>query len=128
MCGKTLTPRKNEKWELCDTKHKTQNTQFFLTKQNLLRTLFLQPTHQQVFFKCISRLLYLLKNGYTFFLYEYLHYKHARQIVQNLGYQFLFSKILICPLPERIKKVRIVFSHVVRRNSLRLRWYEFKWY
>ncbi len=27
----------------------TQNTQFYLTKQNLLRTLFLQPTRQQVY-------------------------------------------------------------------------------
>ncbi len=28
-----------------------QKTQFYLTKQNLLRTLFLQPTHQRVFFR-----------------------------------------------------------------------------
>ena len=37
-------------------------------------------------------------------------YKHVRQIVWNFGYRFLISKILICPLPERIQKVRIANS------------------
>ena len=32
--------------------HKTQNTQIYLTKQNLLRTLFLQPTRQRVYALC----------------------------------------------------------------------------
>ena len=32
-----------------DVTHITQNTQFYLTKQNLLCTLFLQPTRQRVF-------------------------------------------------------------------------------
>jgi hypothetical protein len=51
--------------------------------------------------------------------------KHVRQIVRNFGYRFLTSKILILPLPERIQKVRIVFSHVARRDTSRLRWYEY---
>ena len=52
-------------------------------------------------------------------------YQHVHQIVQNLGYQFLISKILICPLPERIKKVRTVFSQVVRRYTSSLRRYDY---
>ena len=40
-------------------------------------------------------------------------YKHERQILLNFRYRFLISKILICPLPERIQKVQNVFSHVV---------------
>ena len=32
-------------------------------------------------------------------------YKHVRKILRNFGYQFLVSKILILPLPERIQKV-----------------------
>ena len=52
-------------------------------------------------------------------------YKHVRQIVQNLGYRFLISKILICPLPERIQKVLIIFSRVVRRDTLCLRRYDY---
>jgi hypothetical protein len=49
--------------------------------------------------------------------------KHVRKIVRNFGYRFLILKILIRPLPERIQKVRIVFSHVVRRDTLCLIWY-----
>jgi hypothetical protein len=44
-------------------------------------------------------------------------YKHVCQIVWNFGYRFLISKILIHPLPERIQKLWIVFSHVVRRDT-----------
>ena len=39
-------------------------------------------------------------------------YKHVRKIVRSFGDRFLISKIQIRPLPERIQKVRIVFSHV----------------
>ena len=52
-------------------------------------------------------------------------YKHVRQIVQNLGYQFLISKTLICLLPESIQMVPTVFSHVVRQDTLRLRQYDY---
>jgi hypothetical protein len=52
-------------------------------------------------------------------------YKHVRKILLNFGYRFLISKILIYPLPERIQKVRIVFSHVVRRDTSCLRWYDY---
>ena len=55
-------------------------------------------------------------------------YKHVRKIVQNFEYRFLISKILICPLPERIQKVRIVFSHVVRRDTSCLRRYDYLCY
>ena len=55
-------------------------------------------------------------------------YKYVRQIVQNLGYQFLISKILICPSRERIKKVWTVFSHAVRRDTLCLRQCDYQWY
>jgi hypothetical protein len=48
------------------------------------------------------------KTKVAFFWYEYLH-KHVRKIVQNFGYRFLISKILICPLPKRIQKVWIAF-------------------
>ncbi len=44
---KPLSPPK--KWQMGMIWHITQNTQFYLTKQNLLRTLFLQPTRQRVF-------------------------------------------------------------------------------
>jgi len=44
--------------------------------------------------------------------------KHVHQIVRNFGYQFLISKILNLPMPEMIQKVRIVFSHVVRRDTV----------
>ena len=37
-------------------------------------------------------------------------YKHVRRQYKNLGQQFIISKILICPLLERIKKVQTVFS------------------
>jgi len=50
-------------------------------------------------------------------------YKHIRKIVQNFGYRFFISKIQIRPLPERILMVRIVFSHVVRRDTSCLRRY-----
>ncbi len=36
------------KWQMGTVWHKPQNTQFYLTKQNLLHTLFLQPTRQRV--------------------------------------------------------------------------------
>jgi len=51
--------------------------------------------------------------------------RHVRQIGRNFGYRFLNSKILILPLPERIQKVRIVFSHIVRRDTSCLRWYDY---
>ena len=38
-----------KKWQMGTMWHITQNTQIYLTKQNLLRTLFLQPTRQRVF-------------------------------------------------------------------------------
>ena len=42
---KTLSQRKNDKWERCDTK--TQNTQIYLAKQNLLRIVWysVPPAH-----------------------------------------------------------------------------------
>jgi hypothetical protein len=52
-------------------------------------------------------------------------YLHVRWIVRNFGYGFLISNIQIRPLPERIQKVRIVFSHVVRRDTSCLRWYDY---
>ena len=52
-------------------------------------------------------------------------YKDVRKIVRNFGYQFLISKIRIRPLPERIQKVRIVFSHIVRRDTSCLRLYDY---
>jgi len=51
--------------------------------------------------------------------------KHVRKIERNFGYRFLISEILIRLLPERIQKVRIVFSHVVRRDTSCLRWYDY---
>ncbi len=38
-----------EKWQMGKMWHKPQNTQIYLTKKRLLRTLFLQPTRQQVY-------------------------------------------------------------------------------
>ena len=61
----------------------------------------------------------------AFFWYEYLRiYMYVRQN-EIMGYRFLISKILIHPLPERIQKVQIVFSHAVRRDTLWLRWYDY---
>ena len=54
-------------------------------------------------------------------------YKHVHQIVRNFWNQFLFSDILIRPLPERIQKVWIVFFRVARRDTLCLRWYDYLW-
>ncbi len=43
------TFKSTKKWQMGTMWHMTQNTQFYVTKQNLLRTLFLQPTRQRVF-------------------------------------------------------------------------------
>jgi len=69
-----------------------------------------------------SATLFLKKTEVAFFWYMNTSvYKHVRKIVRIFGYRFLISKILIRPLPERIQKVRIIFSHVVRRDSSCLR-------
>ncbi len=40
--------KSTETWHMGTIRHITQNTTFYLTKQNLLCTLFLQPTRQRV--------------------------------------------------------------------------------
>jgi len=69
--------------------------------------------------------LFLNKWTLHFFGMNTSVYKHVRQIAQNFEFGFLISKILICPLPERIQKVQIVFSHVVRRDTSCLRRYDY---
>ncbi len=54
MYEKTLSQRKNDKWERCDTY--TKHTILF-NKKNLLRTLFLQPTRQRVYERFVVNLL-----------------------------------------------------------------------
>ena len=81
-------------------------------------------TQQFLLMYCLAS-LFLKKTDIRFFGMNTFVYKHAHQIVQNLGYQFLISKILTCPLPESIQKVQTVFSHIVRRDTLRLRWYDY---
>ena len=41
--------KSTEKWQMGTMWHVTKITQFYLTKQNLLHTLFVQPTRQRVF-------------------------------------------------------------------------------
>ena len=63
MCVETPTPWRNDKWERCDTRHKTQNTQIYLTRI-LLRTLFLQPMCQRVLISVIRVALCICAIGY----------------------------------------------------------------
>ncbi len=83
--------------------------------------------HFTIMCMCCSASLFLILNKRTLrsFGTNTSVYKHVPQIVRNFGYWFLISKILICPLPERIQKVWIVFSHVVRRDTLYLRRYDY---
>ena len=55
-------------------------------------------------------------------------YKHVHKIVQNFGYRFHISKILICPFPEKIQNVQIIFSRIARRDTSCLRRYDYLCY
>ena len=81
--------------------------------------------HLRIFLMYCLASLFLKKWTLRSFGMNTCVYKHVHQIVQIWGYGFLISKILICPLPERIKKVQTVFSHIMRRDSSLLIWYDY---
>jgi hypothetical protein len=76
---------------------------------------------------CSASLFLNKRTLYSFGMYTSV-YKHVHQIIRNFGYRFLISKIQICPVPERIQKVWIVYSHIVRRDTSCLRQYDYLCY
>ena len=79
----------------------------------------------RLFLMYCSASLFLNKRTLCSFGMNTSVYKHVHQIIRNFGYRFLISKILICPVPERIQKVWIVYSHIVRRDTSCLRQYDY---